>query len=80
MSIMFVEYQTREELEHAHPEIKNFTLVYQIPHAQTLEEMLAALREKKVQGRCYRVGNFVWKPTETLPKVMRPGLIMSRSQ
>jgi len=67
MSMMIVEYQTRSELQHAHPEIKNFALAYQVQRGQTHEDVLAALRLKNQHGRFYRVGNFVWQAAQTTP-------------
>jgi len=69
MSIIFVEYKSREELQHAHPDVKNFKLLYQIPRGQTHEVVLTALRKMNTQGRVYQVGDFIWTPAETMPRL-----------
>lgn len=72
MSITIVQYQSRDELKVAHPELKNLTVVHQCGARETLEETITALRGKQVQGRFYQVGNFIWKEAQTMPRLPAP--------
>lgn len=55
MSITIVQYQSRDELKTAHPELKNLTVVHQCGTRETLEETITALRKKQVQGAYTRL-------------------------
>lgn len=61
-------YQSKNELIRAHPEIKTFTTVLQIPRGTSAEGVVTILRQRKAQGPHYIIGNFVWVPlTEPVP-------------
>lgn len=67
--LFVVEYKSLEELRHVHQDVEKFTVIYQIPRGQTEAGIQAELNKKKIHGRVYQVGNFIWKPAETLPKI-----------
>jgi len=64
MSLIILQYQNMQELQHAHPDIKNFTVVHQASSRETGEEQLTALRNKHIEGRVYQVGNYFWKAAQ----------------
>ena len=69
--LQLVEYKSLDELRRIHQEIRSFKMIYQIPRGQTAEGIRMALSKRNIDEHVYQVGNFVWKPAETSPKVNR---------
>lgn len=66
MKICITPYKSQAELQRAHPEIKNFKVIYHAPRGQTADKLLATLREKEISGDVYQVGCFIWQEVKSL--------------
>lgn len=66
MSITLNIYQSKTELQKAHPEIKSFQVAYQIPRGQNVETVRRELQKRNIEGRVYQVGDFIWREAESI--------------